>query len=90
MELNPPKYKQGDRIGKLTVIEVMEYGKRHIAQARQWYKVECDCGNVEETNQQNLNKKKQCVECSQMVKGIHVSLAKKPKPNIPDFLRMKL
>jgi hypothetical protein len=88
----PPK-EPGTRIGNLTILEFLEYGDRGLAKKQQWYKVQCDCGTIEEANHVQLMKKWACKDCMFDKRGMSISLAKR-KPlvpeGLPDFAKMKL
>ena len=104
-ERKPPKC-PGTRIGNLTILEPLEYGDRGLAKKQQWYKVQCDCGTVEDANHVQLMKKWACRDCMDEYRGRSISKAKRSgegpieriepvrgpdlPPGVPNFLTMKL
>ena len=63
----PPPFKVGDKHHQLTIIEIMGHmcGPNGTqSRNRWWYRVQCDCGAIEEVSQHSLRTKKTaCRKC---------------------------
>ena len=95
----PPRFQKGDRVGDLTVIEVITRShyhpttKAYLVNAHWWYWCICDCGATEVRNQGSLLRDTGVSKCKECAKNAYQQRAK-PKPaeapTVPDFATMRL
>ncbi len=94
-----PRYSIGERLGKFVVQKYLAYTTKspatgqHLSKNLHWYELECDCGNVEIANQQQLQKRHQCLECCGVSKSQTMRRIQRrtpPDPSVPNFATMRL
>lgn len=94
-----PKWKKGDRKDALVVIANLGFSHIHpdtdrrMSKRMHWYRVQCDCGEVETINQPNLIARKACIQCGphkQRIDQAAKAADEMPPADVPDFTRLKL
>ena len=96
----PPRFTIGDRVGNLSVVEVITRShyhpttKRHYTKAHLWYWCICDCGATEVRTQGSLLQNRgeaKCQDCATQTyrQRVKSEQAQQAGP-VPDFATMKL
>ena len=93
-----PRFDKADKIGQLTVIEVIGRSnyhpttKKHYTKAHWWYWTVCDCGSIDVRNQDSLIRPAGRAKCSSCaLEASHQRIApRKVEGPVPDFATMKL
>ena len=99
MPAKAPRFAKADKIGKLTVVEVIGHSNYHpttrkfYTKHHWWYWTICDCGSTDVRNQDSLIRpagNAMCSTCAQDASRHRVA----PRPTtagpVPDFATMKL
>ena len=88
-----PHHAIGDVLNHLTIVKILEHGKRHTIKNQWWYEVKCQCGNIEILNQDQLKTRIDCIECQtdRKIRTVQAKFRTMSTPEgVPDFARMKL
>lgn len=81
-----PKHALGYKNGRVVILKYLGFETRHLKRAQHWYKIQCECGAVEEASQDQLRSHKQCKACARVSK---FKFHQQETPPPADFARLK-